>query len=62
MRTTFRQRTERHLAAISAITGILFSFSCAPQARVETALPSAELEKKTADAEAQVKRGCYIGF
>jgi len=62
MRTTSRRRTERYLAAIGAVTGILFSLSCAPQVKVETALPSAELEKKAADAEAQVKRGCYIGF
>ncbi len=62
MQTTIRQRIKRHLVATWALAGILFSLSCAPQAKVETAPPSAELEKKAAEAEVQVKRGCYTGF
>jgi len=45
-----------------AFSAILFSLSCAPAAKVETGPPQAELENQAAEAEAQVKRGCYAGF
>jgi tetratricopeptide (TPR) repeat protein len=48
--------------ALLVVAGLVVSLSCAAPPKVAIGPPLAELEKKAADAEAQVQRGCYAGF
>ena len=52
----------RPLRLIGVVALAVFSIFCAPAASVRLKSDRAEVARKTAEAEAQVKRGCYIGF
>ncbi len=57
-----KTRTLTRAAGPILLAAIALSFACAPAAKVEPGPPLAELEKQAAEAEAQVRRGCYAGF
>jgi tetratricopeptide (TPR) repeat protein len=52
----------RLAAASSILAAALFSLTCAPEAKVETGPPPAELIEKASAADAQLRRGCYAGY
>jgi tetratricopeptide (TPR) repeat protein len=56
-----RRRFLEAIAAAILAAGMLLSLACAPAARVETG-PPPEIQIKLAAAQAQVARGCYVGF
>jgi tetratricopeptide (TPR) repeat protein len=61
-REMIRTKFRLNAAATAVLAGTISFISCAPAAKVEIGPPPAELESQAADAEAQVRRGCFVGF
>ena len=55
-------RAGRASSAIGIVGLVVFSFSCAPAGSIKPKSSAVLVQKQTAVAEAQVRRGCFVGF